>query len=87
MPASLAGLWITIAVFIPGYVYYAIRRQLVPTRRLSRAMELAGLVVVAAAANAATLMLYFALRSFPLIRGALTKSFRRPPRPDAHPCE
>lgn len=68
MPVSLAGLWITIAVFIPGYVYYAIRRQLVPTRRLSRAMELAGLVLVAAAANAATLMLYFALRFFPLIR-------------------
>ena len=65
MPSSLIGLLIAIVTLIPGFVYYTIRRQLVPTRRLSRTMEVAGFIVVAITSNAIILITIVLIRLLP----------------------
>lgn len=65
----LSGLSIAVVLLIPGYVHYASRRNKVPAKSLSRAMEGMGLIVVAAAANAVTLGFLTALAQLPPIRG------------------
>ena len=67
MPSSLTGLLITILIFIPGYVHYVLRKRRFPTRRLSRTMEAAGLIVVAAVANTTILVFYGVVRLIPLV--------------------
>lgn len=67
MPSSLIGLLISIVTLMPGFVYYTIRRQLVPTRRLSRTMEVAGFIVVAITSNAIVLILIALIRLLPWI--------------------
>ena len=69
MPGSLTGLLITVAVLTPGYVHYAIRRRLVPIRRLSVTMEGAGLFVVAAVANTLMFAIFGIVGSIPPLRG------------------
>lgn len=68
MPGSLTGLLIAVAVLVPGYVHYGIRRRLVPVRGLSVTMEGAGLIVVAAAANALMLAIYGIAWSIPALQ-------------------
>ena len=68
MPGSLTGLLIAIVVLIPGYLRYALRKRIFPTRRLPRAMEAAGVIVVATVANATALVIYGLLRISPTIR-------------------
>ena len=68
MPGTLAGLVIAIFVLFPGYVRYALRKRIFPTRRLSRTMEAAGLIVVATAANITVLVVYGLLRMLPYVR-------------------
>ena len=67
MPGSLTALLIAVVVLLPGYVHYAIRQQAFPRRRLSRAMETASLVVVAAGTNTTMLALYGLARLLPPI--------------------
>ena len=68
MPGSLTGLLIAIVVLFPGYLRYALRKRIFPTRRLPRAMEAAGVIVVAAVANTTVLLIYGLLRMLPFIR-------------------
>ena len=69
LPGTLTGLLIAVVVLIPGYVHYAIRRNLAPTQQLSTALETASLIVVAVIANASTLGLLGAMTFVPGIRG------------------
>ena len=67
MPGSLAGLLIAVFVLLPGYVHYSLRRRLFPTRQLSRTVEAAGFIVVAAVTNTTVLVLYGLARLLPPI--------------------
>ena len=69
MPNTLAGLSISVAILIPGYVHFAIRRNLAPAKHLSRAMESMSLVVVAVVANMLTLAFLTAILQLPPIHG------------------
>ena len=69
MPNTLAGLSISVVVLIPGYVHYAIRRNLAPAKHLSGAMESMSLIVVAVVADALTLAFIAAILQLPPIRG------------------
>ena len=68
MPGSLTGLLVAIVVLIPGYLRYALRKRIFSTRRLPRAMEAAGVIVVATVANTTVLVIYGLLRMLPFIR-------------------
>lgn len=68
MPSTLAGLLIVVYTLIPGYCYYAVRRRVAPTRRVSTIVEAANVIVVAMVTNSALLMLFGVLQAVPPIR-------------------
>lgn len=62
------GLLVVVALLIPGYIHYVIRRRRVSERQLSPAIESTGLIVVALLADAAVLTLLGLLRLLPPFR-------------------
>ena len=68
MPSTLSGLLVVAYSLIPGSCYYAVRRRMAPTRRVSTVVEAANVIVVAMVTNAIVLMLYGILQVLPWIR-------------------
>ena len=68
MPSTLSGLLVAIYTLIPGYFYYAVRRSVAPTRRVSTLVEAANVIVVAMITNTISLAFYGILQAVPWIR-------------------
>ena len=68
MPTTLLGLLVAVFTLIPGYCYYAIRRRMTPTRRVSTVVEGANVIVVAMVTNTLILVAYGILQAVPWIR-------------------
>ena len=68
MPGTLSGLLFVFYALIPGYCYYAVRRRIAPTRRVSTVVEAANVIVMAMITNALILVIYGILQLVPWIR-------------------
>ena len=68
MPSTLSGLLIFVYVLIPGYCYYAARRRLTPTRRVTTIVDAANVIFVAMVTNAVMLVIFGVTQVVPWIR-------------------
>ena len=68
MPSTLSGLLIFVYILIPGYCYYAVRRRLTPTRRVTSIVDAANAIFVAMVTNALMLVIYGITQVVPWIR-------------------
>ena len=68
MPSTLIGLIIAVYVLIPGYCYYAVRRRLIPIRRVTTLVDAGNAIFVATITNTLILTVYGVTQVLPWIR-------------------